>query len=288
MNAPRSHFFLRWCALLLLLLAGGGAHAAITCTSITSPGFNTAYVANTTQAMQITFTITCSRGSVNDPTSINYSVFDNNGTHATGNANAAALVTGRTTNKINYDFYTTGCGGTQWAGFTTITGTVTWNANQTGNATDDSTFWACINAPQTPTASGVFTDSVTLTALYNGFNFLSATVPVNIYAPANCTISPAPGNISITYPAFSPIALTGSTTFGANCTQLLPYTLSVSPASGTLSGVNYNVTLSAPGGTGDGTRQTYTVTVTAPPNQGGTCAGPSCTQTQTHTLTLTY
>ena len=284
---------LRLMMLIALVLGGTGAHAAITCTSLTSAGFTTAYVPNSTVSLQLSFTITCNRGSTSDPTSLSYSVKADNGVNQQGNSNAnrAALTLGGTTSYINYDVYTPSCGTTQWKNNVTISGTVNWTSTQTGNSTDSQPFWGCIVLAQNPTAAGSYTDTITITATYNpgtGNTTVAGTVPVTIYAPANCVINPAPGNVNITYPAFSVSPVSSTTTFGATCTSPMPYSLAVSPVSGTLAGVNYNVTLSAASATGSGTLQTYTITVTAPPGQGGTCAGATCTATQTHTLTVTY
>jgi spore coat protein U-like protein len=280
--------FLRWIAVLVVTLGAAGAHAAITCTSLSSAGYTTGYVSGTTTSSQLSFTMTCTRGSTTDPTSVSYSVKSDNGQHRTGQSNNAQLTQGGTNYQINYDFYPTGCAGGQWKNNTTISGTVSWAPGQTGNAIDTQFFWACINNAQNPSAAGAYLDTVTLTASYGSNGTVTGTVPVTIYAPANCTIAPAPSAISITYPAFSASAVTGTTGFGATCTASMPYTLDVAATSGTLAGINYNVGLSANSAVGTGAVQNFTVTVTAPAGQGGSCAVASCTATQTHTLTLTY
>lgn len=274
-----------------LLFGAAGAGAAITCTTITSPGYTTAYVAGTTGGLQLSFTVTCNRGSTSDPTSISYSVQASNGDNAKGINNRAALTIGGTTYYVGYDVYTPSCGGSQWKGNVSLGGTVTWSSSQTGNATDAQSYWACINAAQNPAASGAYQDTIIMTATYNpgtGNTVLTGTIPVTIYAPASCVINPAPGNVNIVYPAFSPTPLSSSTSFGATCTAPMPYSMAVSPTTGTLAGVNYDVSLSPASATGTGSLQNYTITVTAPAGQGGTCTGASCTATQTHTLTITY
>lgn len=279
--------FLRLLTAIALVLGATGAHAAITCTSLTSAGFTIAYPPNTTQSLQLSFTMTCNRGSTSDPTSVNYSVKANNGTNPQGNTNRATL----NNSTISYDVYTPSCNTTQWKNNVAISGTVSWAPGQTGNETDTQTYWGCIVLSQNPTTAGSYTDTITITASYNpgtGFTTLPGTIPVTIYAPASCVIGPSPGNVSIIYPAFSPVPLTGTTSFGATCTSPMPYSLAVSPATGTLSGVNYTVTLGTASATGTGLLQTHSITVTAPSGQAGTCTGASCTATQTHTLTVTY
>ncbi|MFL6692378.1 MAG: hypothetical protein ACJ8GO_05410 [Ramlibacter sp.] len=276
----------RLIALCLLLLVGGGARAAITCTSITSPGWTAAYVNGTTPSTQGSFTMTCSRGLTTDPTSINYSVTVNNGGNPTGQTNYATLVT----TKINYDTFTVSCGN-PWKNNTAISGTVTWGATSTGNSSDSRNFWLCVNNAQTLAAQGTYSDTVTMTATYNpgtGNTTVTGAIQVNFYAPAFCNIVTSPGNISLSYPAFSLAAVSSNTSFATQCTSTLPYTLDISPASGTLAGVNYTVGVSQASATGTGLNQPFTITATAPASQPGTCTVATCTNTQTHTLTITY
>ena len=283
--------FLRLLAAIALVLAATGAHATITCTSITSSGFTSAYVPNSTVALQLSFTITCNRGSASDPTTLSYSVKADNGLTSQGNANRASLSLGGATSYIFYDVYTPSCAGVQWKNNVSISGTVAWAQTQTGNSTDTQPYWACIVTAQNPTTAGSYTDTIGIGATYSsgtGNVTLGGTIPVTIYAPANCLINPAPGGVSLTYNAFTQNPVSGTTTFGATCTSPMPYSLAVSPATGTLAGINYNVNLNTPSAVGTGNLQMFTITVTAPPGQAGTCAGASCTATQTHTLTVTY
>jgi hypothetical protein len=114
-------------------------------------------------------------------------------------------------------------------------------------------------------------------------------------------IANGPGSIGLIYPAFSTSAVAQTTSFTSLCTTSMPYTLAISPTSGTLVGVNYDISVSAGGvagspscagaqcdATGTGASQPYTVTVTAPPGQSGTCTTGTCSSTQLHTLTITY
>jgi hypothetical protein len=282
--------------LCVTCLLAGPACAAITCSTLSSTGWTTGYVNGSTPSIQANFTITCTRGVATDPTSLNYTVTVNNGDNNNGQNNFARL-TG-STSKISYETYTTGCA-TLWKNSTTISGTVSWTT--TGNATDTRTFWLCVNSPQTLTAQGAYVDSVTMTAAYNGTQTISGEIPVTFYAPAFCNIASAPANIALTYPSFSTSAVAQNTTFATLCTTALPYTLAISPVSGTIVGVGYQLTVAAAGGagspsctgaqcnvTGTGASQPFTVTATAPPGQPGTCATGTCTGTQVHTLTITY
>jgi spore coat protein U-like protein len=269
-------------ALLLLVLALPAARAAITCTSISSPGVSINYVPNTTPTVQTYFTVSCTRTSTNDPASVNYSVFANNGDNATGVNNRAR----RNTAYIRYDVYTNASCGQIWNGGRSITDTITWPAGATGTITRQTSFWGCIVNAQNPTASGVYTDNITLTLLYSG-GLLSGAVPVTIYAPALCTLNTAAGNISLTYGAFG-VQKSGSTTVRVTCTTGMPYTIDTDVDEAVLNGLRYVLTLNATSANGTGAAQTYTITATIPPGQAGTCATGSCNATRTHTLMISY
>ena len=284
----KTRALLLWALFLVAMSIGSPAQAVITCTSITSPPLFVNYVSSTTVALQTSFTTSCSRSSAGDPTSVTYFVLADNGTHAAGNQNNAALGA----SNLAYDFYTTACGGTKWDGFATISDTITWAAGQTGTVTRSTTFWMCMS-PQIPPASGSYTDTVGLTLIYNpgsGFTFINGTVGVTIFGPAVCTIPAGggPGNINLAYTSFSAAIVNATTTFKTQCSNGMPYTMALAPASGTLAGVNYTLALSNPNPNGTGAPQTFTITASAPAGQSGTCAGASCLQSQVHTLTVSY
>ena len=106
-------------------------------------------------------------------------------------------------------------------------------------------YWACIPG-QTVSSfpAGVYTDSVSL-FLRNtaGLQLATASIPVNITAPARCAISGGPGNITFVYNAFGS-ANFQFTNFSADCTNGLPYTMDVSPAAGVVGGLRYELGLS--------------------------------------------
>ena len=105
--------------------------------------------------------------------------------------------------------------------------------------------------------------------------------------------NPAPGTVvpsvlALNYTSFSATPQTGVMGFTVNCTRNTPYTLSLSPATGTLLGLNYSLSLSDTDATGTGLAQPYTVTGTIAAGQSGTCATATCSASQPATITLTY
>jgi spore coat protein U-like protein len=265
-------------ALLLLLPC---ARAAITCTSVTSPGVSINYQTNTTASVQGFFTVSCTRTSAGDPGSVSYEVTADNGLYRQGQVNRAALGTAR----LNYDLYTNSGCTTEWRANQPISDTISWAPGSTGTVTKQASFWACVPA-QSPTSSGGYTDQVGLTLTYNNTT-LAGTVGVTIFAPAYCLLLAAPADLILSYAAFGP-QVAQSTTFRTRCTNGMPYTISTDVVEGVLSGVRYVLSLSDTSPNGTGQSQTFTLTATAPANQAGQCPTGACTGTRVHTLTISY
>jgi spore coat protein U-like protein len=286
MNVRRLAFSML--ALLASLLFVPSARATITCTTIGSPGVSINYVSGTTVSLQSFFTVTCTRSSTNDATSLSYSVTTaNNGTNPNGINNRATNTASGAV--LRYDFFTTSGCGTQWKGNVAINDAITWAPNTTGTITRQTTFWTCINTAQTPTASGLYSDTVGLTMAYGSNQTLSGSAQVSIYAPALCTVTsaPNPGTITLNYAAFGP-QKSGSSSFSVQCTIQMPYTLATDVTENVLSGVRYRLALSATSANGTGAPQAFTVTATAGGGQAGSCPTAACTQSYTHTLTISY
>lgn len=268
---------------LALLLLGPAARAAITCTSITSPGASINYVNNTTTSIQTFFTVSCTRGSTADPTSVTYDVLADNGNSPLGQNNRASL--GAAT--LRYDVFTGASCATTWKGSRAISDTITWAPGSTGTVTRQTSYWACIVTAQTATTAGGYVDQIRLTLTYGANLTLTGTAGVSIYAPALCSLVTPAGNLSLPYAAFG-AQVVRSTTFAVTCTSGMPYTMATDVPEGVLSGVRYLLSLSIAATNGTGAPQTHSVTATAPAGQAGTCAGGTCTNTRVHTLTITY
>ncbi|HET9469705.1 MAG TPA: spore coat protein U domain-containing protein [Usitatibacter sp.] len=274
--------FLRGWLLALALLVPGLASAAYSCT-ISSGGFSSIYVATspTTTIVQTSFTITCTRA-LSDATTMSYSVAADNGAHAQGTHNRAALGA----SLISYDLFKDSACGTQWRGPQTISGTLNFSGSTSASVTTQ--FWGCITASQTGLPAGTYTDSVNLTLTYGNLNSTATTAfGVSIITNAVCNLTTAPGNVVFTYVAFGPVA-NASTSFGVTCTSTLPYTMALDATSGTVLGLNYTLALSAASGTGTGALQTYSINGSIAAGQPGTCATGSCAASQPRTLTITY
>ena len=129
--------------------------------------------------------------------------------------------------------------------------------------------FAGIPAAQAATTTGNFNVTVNLTSV--------------------CTIASGPADVAFTYTSFQAGAATATGGgFQVQCTNTLPYTMSLDATSGTVIGLNYTLALSAASGTGNGAAQSYSVTGSMASGQGGTCALGSCAGSQGRVLTVTY
>lgn len=273
-----------------LVFATSWVHAAITCTSITSPGFSTSFTGTVppNNITQGSFTVTCNRNLAGDPTTLSYTVGADNGLNAGGGFNQAALGASR----LQYDLYKDAACGVRWkaGGGNRIADTMTLiGFTATSKQTN---YWGCITTSQVLTA-GTYGDTITMSLDVGG---LTNTFPVNISTPSMCTITTAPGTLSFTYTAFG-AAQIANTLFRPNCTIYLAYSMALSATSGVVSGLNYSLGLNAiinSGGTsplastGTGAAETFYINGNMAAGQAGTCPTGTCSATNTHTLTITY
>lgn len=272
-----------WLLTLAMLAFVNSAHARVTCT-ISSLGFSTAYGS----ALNVTassFTVTCSRltGGGSQAT---YQIAANNGLHASGTQNRALS---GAASFLNYSLTSDAGCLTPWKGTAYIPAAPYTTPVLALGASDIKTytFYGCVPAGQTVPAAGIYTDTVTMSFIPGGGNFTGGTFPVSITAPATCSLTTPPGNITFAYTSFG-AAAAASTTFAATCTNRLPYTMALDATSGTIVGVTYTLALSAATAVGTGVAQSFTINGSIAAGQSGTCTAATCTGTQTRTLTITY
>lgn len=274
------------------------ARAAITC-SLSGTSLDITYSQGTLSQTAGSVTLSCSRLTT-DANTQNYWVQMNNsdsgsrnllrhgGTNTAANRLAFDIRKGSTTTSWTSNGGNRVSGTLNFAGATTASVSLpfTWRiASQTGKTAG--IYDAIMTASLQLTSNGaiVATDSFTLTA----------SVPTQCFVGQVGSGYTAPGAVSpatlvLNYTSFSPTAQTATMDFTVDCTLGTPYTLSLSPASGTLLGLDYSLSLSQTSNTGNGQAQGYTVTGTIPADQSGTCAtsAAACTASQPTTITLTY
>lgn len=274
---------LRWLLIACAVFACLSARA-ITCSSITSTGVSMTYYNRTSMLMQGTFTATCTRTAGDPSSSVTYDVTVNDGANPTNQGgNRAFLGSG----SVKYDLYTdSGCA-TLWNGTNKISATISWPGNKTDTRTQQSSYWLCIPTQAVGGSGGTYTDTVTMTLAYAGGASITGNIPVDIFAPANCSISTQPGTIALNYVALGP-QVSNSTTFSVTCTTGMPFTVAPNVPEGVLVNVRYILSLNKSSSNGQGVPETFTVTATIPGGQAGTCTGGTCTASQTHTIVISY
>ncbi|MBX3589208.1 MAG: spore coat protein U domain-containing protein [Ramlibacter sp.] len=283
----------------LYALCQGPAQAAYSCNvSVTSVG-----VLYTTtprnQDANGTVTLICTRAA-SDANTLTYRIKADNGLNASGNQRRVRL--GATNKRLNYSIRR----GTSPGGAATCGNNSNWKAANGNNGAMRGTlsFGASLSASVTwgycarvrgnqgsPTG-GVYTDTVQVFAQYPGTNAGALTSSVGLnYSVAvgnQCVFSTPPTGMSFNYTSFSATPQMAVQTFDLRCSDALPWSLAVTPASGNLLGLAYSLDLTPDTGTGTGVDQSITLTGTLPADQAGTCATGMCSASQPHTLTVTY
>ncbi len=244
-------------AACLVASAASSSFAAITCTPASASSSNFAYVANTNNAspgqsgannvVTNNVSFTCTRTTAN-PNTVAFGV--TNGLYVSGGVNRVRLA-GTPNRFISYNtFKDAACSVTLNDGsaanriVTTLTGPL--NTPETVNLQ----FFTCVVTAQALTSfpAGVYTDSANMNIRYAGGTGIDQVtlLSVNVNAPAICGISglPASNTINFSYTAFQNTAAFQFASFNANCTDLLPYNMAVSPTAGVVGGLNYQLGLS--------------------------------------------
>jgi spore coat protein U-like protein len=276
---------LLWFSLAASALGAQPVFAAITCTLIPA-GFTTTYGPTnpTVNSTQSSISVTCIRNLAGDPASITYTLRVNNGGVTSGGFNLA----NSGANTIRYDTYQdSGCT-TKWGntGGTQFSGTLNFGGvGSKAGATHS--YWGCVPALLNP-AVGTYTDILTPTFTpSSGATLTTPTFNVSITTPGTCVLSTVPGNVVFTYTAFG-TAQNANTTFGVNCSNLLPYTMALDASNGVVSGLLYTLSLSATSSRGTGVAQTHTISGTMAAGQAGGCSAGPCPSSNAHTVTITY
>ncbi len=285
------------------------AEARVTCTP-SAPTFSTAYgsALNITAG---SFTVTCSESRAGRTATATYQVSASLGGNSVGTVRYAKT-TGAAPNTLQYDLTSdSGCT-TTWNTTALLPATTYTTPAFTSAAPDVHTFyfWGCVPAGLTVPKNGNYTDSVTLAFVNTSITgdrfsrFRTSTLSISITAPATCAFSTAPSNMTFNYTSGQGTAATATGSYALTCNNLLPYTMSLdsggatytgswtSPTgtyANTASGLNYTLALSPATSTGTGVAQTFAINGSMPAGQGGTCATVGgCTFSDVHTLTVTY
>jgi spore coat protein U-like protein len=122
----------------------------------------------------------------------------------------------------------------------------------------------------------------------------SANFSVVINFTGSCSVT-TPTDITMSYTDNQGTSTSGSTSANITCTNNMPYTASLGPSysfTGSTTSLPYTMTLNGSGTdaslTGNGSAQAITIGAAIAANQVGSCGSGTCTDTDAHTLTITY
>jgi spore coat protein U-like protein len=277
-----------------LLLNAQLAHAAITC-SLSATGVTAIYNSASGIATTGSVTVNCARLNSDSAANVTYYISLDQGEPPGGRnmtrQNGAQLLAYRIfRNSDNTGSWTAGAGRNPgasqtgglnvpiiWAGATNFTTTISYYFQVV----------AGINRP-----AGIYDDASITFRIFTARNVTpqlgEATFTANVSIPAECFFTTPPSTLDVNYTSFVGTNQTGSTGYSVSCTLNTVYSMAVSPATGTLLGLNYSLALNSASGTGTAFPQNYTVTATVPSGQSGICNTGTCTATQPSTITITY
>lgn len=294
----------KWCLWLgtaALLALAGQTHAELLC-SVSAGGVTAAYIPSnpTDTVIAASVSVTCSRDNTGKPLAeVTYQLAADNGLNPAGTQNRAALGS----SLLNYEVATnSACA--PWDGTNLLpTPEALLQVPVGSTATHTTPFYVCIPAGQTVLPpEGTYTDIITISFVNEkatgGGNsaFTGGAFPVSIIAPASCTLTTPPATVTFAYTAFSASDVLANSPFAVKCSTNLPYTMTLDATVGVAAGLNYSLALNtaATGGTnpltsvGTGSAQTFYINGSIAAGQAGACTGATCTETQVHTLMISY
>jgi Spore Coat Protein U domain len=234
------------------------SQAAVTCTSLSATALNFSYIGGTNSSlprnvMSGVITAVCTRTL---PTDTTITVGANNGSNGSGSVGRALYSGGGFL--ISYNLFRVDSSCNIATTFGDVAGPPNGSrisANFTGAVGFPETltfnFWGCIsgqggnNIETLGYPAGLYADSTVIRLrAVTGPIIISNSIAINIIAPSKCTVSGGPADISFSYTAFG-AANFQSSAFTANCTNLMPYTMTLSPTNGVVGGLKYQLGLTA-------------------------------------------
>jgi hypothetical protein len=290
---------LRLAAALFLLGLAPAGWAAVACAITASPSpFTGVYSSAANLDVQGAFSLNCTRDPTTDGRRIDVWIGVNQ--PATGNSLPRDIGGGN----LSYVIYRRAFGTGVWMN------TGSQKSNQSGNGglgeTIDfgngtgSTFsgsydiFVRVPAGQTTVPAGIYVNTAVGVTVKltdeNGGLLTASTLGFRFSIPKDCRFSSDPTPVAVNYPAFSPTAIVGVSNFALTCTQGTTYTIALDRTRSVITTVQlaYDLSLSAPTGTGNAVSQPYTVNISVDAGQAGSCSGSTCNGTDTRTITITY
>jgi len=299
------HFFvlllqrsIAWPALAVSAFASPQAWALYSCSvSASSSGVLYLGLLPAPQDSQGNARLTCTRASA-DPATLSYRLKADDGLQASSSQRRVRL--GATANHLNFSLaHSAVCqnASTWYAPATGSSNVVTGTLNFGAALSQVADISYCFRirsggANETTPTAGIYTDSIRIFGQFpdNDAGALTAAAPItySVGVDNQCVFNSFPAAMAFNYSSFSVVPQVASQSFNLQCSNSLPWTAVVSPATATVLGLTYSVTVSPSSAIGIGLNQFIALSATMPANQAGTCSSGTCTATQTHTVTISY
>ncbi len=282
------------------------AYAAISC-SVTASGVTGVYAVTTALTLTGQFNVICTRLATDASVYRLYLGVNQGETAVNGRAMLRQQTTNSAANRLNYSIFRNSANTGSWtegngqaAGSTAAGGLLLAVNFGTGTTFSQTIPYYFRVAPNiTGKVAGIYDDEqvqiqvrdVALTGNVTGTSgtqLATSLFTTNASIVARCYFLTNPTPIAMTYTAFSPVAVTGTSNFGVNCTLSTSYSMALDTTSAVLVGLNYSLTLGTASAIGNGFTQNHSVSTSIAAGQAGTCATGTCTGTQARVVTITY
>lgn len=280
------------CLVVLVLFAGVAGAQQVTCGTIAPSSVNGTYTPTSALNLTGSISLACIRNAGPKNRSLWVGIDDGPGTSPRNldRAGGGSLPYGLYRNAANTGSWTIGPG--QAPGSTAAGGTLlALDFSASNNFSTTINYYFQVPANNYVTAGSYSDNAVTLTVNLDsatGTLVGNASFVPSVTVPDFCRLSTPPGNMALNYTSFSGSAATANTTFGVQCSNTTPYSMTLDVTSGSALGLAYTLGLSTSSGSGNGIEQFHTINGSIAAGQGGTCAVATCSATQPHTLTISY
>ncbi len=288
----------RRCAVLVCMIAGlvHSAHAAVICSG--SVNLNpVTYSATSATIATGSVDVSCTRSSPAEVVNLagnGYNVLAGIGSVSYnlgadgGNVGTTIAVSG--INQLDYDLLRSPGFSSDWSTGSVMAGSVTFGLFDLTSNTSTTNFQMQVPTGRWTSPPGTYTELVTV-FINHGTQTEQTTFTTTVQVNAACMFPVAPSDVNFgAYNSLaSGVATTASSGFQVLCSQGVPISLVFDPASSSVLGLTYSLSLNpASGVVSLGSNTAFTINGSMAAGQAGTCNTAVCVGSQPRSITLSY
>lgn len=286
------------CAMLACLFVGlvHTAHATVTCSGAVTLNPAT-YSATSATTMTGSVDVSCTRSSLAEAINLlgnGYDVLSGIGSVSYnlgadgGNVGTTIAVFG--SNQLDYDLLRSPGFSSDWSISSVMTGSVTFGLFALTSNISTTNFQMQVPAGRWTSAPGAYTELVTVFINHGTQTEQTAfTTTVQVNAACMFPVAPSDVNFGAYNSLASGVATTASSGFQVLCSQGVPISLVFDPASSSVLGLTYSLSLSPVSGVVSlGSNTAFTINGSMAAGQAGTCNTAVCVGSQPRSITLSY